>query len=247
VITFGSGQTNGLPLLITATTEAGRQTLHTAPAGSATPHRVRVSAAMIVGQIATNLRIVVEDTGGTVLRTVRAYVKGQAMTRCMEEDFELNGACKVTVYAETASICMVTAEVDDQANVSGTAVQAISSGLVAAVQNAARYAVGAQGGAGNATEANAQIQIPRAGVLRNMRAVASAALGTTSAVSVTLRKNGAATLLTLDFLNADGTTAKTDTDVVQVAVGDLICFEVKETANVAPAANFQVSVEYIAS
>lgn len=247
MITFGSGQTNGLPLLITATTEAGRQTLHTAPAGSAVPHRVKVSAAVIPGQIATNLRIVIENTGGTVLRTIRAYVKGNAFLPCMDEDLELNGACKVTAYAETASICMVTAEVDDQANVAGTAVQAISSGLVAAVQNAARYAVGAQGGTGNATEANAQIQIPRAGVLRNLRAVASAALGTTSAVSVTVRLNGAATLLTLDFLNADGTTAKTDTDVVQVAAGDLVCFEIKETANVAPAAGFQASAEYIAS
>jgi hypothetical protein len=208
---------------------------------------VKVSAAVIPGQIATNLRIVIENTGGTVLRTIRAYVKGNAFLPCMDEDLELNGACKVTAYAETASICMVTAEVDDQANVAGTAVQAISSGLVGAVQNAARYAVGAQGGAGNATEANANIQIPRAGVLRNLRAVASAALGTTSAVSVTVRLNGAATLLTLDFLNADGTTAKTDTDVVQVAAGDLICFEIKETANVAPAAGFQASVEYIAS
>jgi hypothetical protein len=88
---------------------------------------------------------------------------------------------------------------------------------------------------------------PRAGILRNLCAVASAAVGTTASVDVTVRKNGAATALTLNFLNADGTTAKTDTDSVAVAAGDLVCFEVKETANVAPAANFHAGVEYIAS
>jgi hypothetical protein len=247
MITFGSGQTNGLPLLVTAITEAGRQTLHTAPAGSATPHRVAISAALVPGASDTKLSVVVANSGGTTLRTIDVQVKSTNLKRVIDDDIELNGTCVVGVYAAAASVVAVVAEVDDQSNVAGTAVQAICSGLVAAVQNTAMYAVGAQGGAGDATETEANIQIPRAGILRNLRAVPSAAVGGTASVSVTVRKNGAATALTVTFVNADGTTAKTDTDSVAVAAGDLICFEVKETANQAPGANFQASVEYIAS
>jgi hypothetical protein len=247
MITFGSGQTNGLPLLVTATTEAGRQTLHTASAGSATPHRVAVSAALVPGSADTKLSVVVANSAGTTLRTVDVQVKSTNLKRVIDDDIELNGSCVVGVYAAAASVVAVVAEVDDQSDVAGTAVQALCSGYVAAVQNAARYAMGAQGGTGQATEVNANYLIPRAGTLRNLRAVASAAVGTTASVDVTVRKNGAATALTLNFLNADGTTAKTDTDSVAVAAGDLVCFEVKETADVAPAANFQASAEYIAS
>jgi hypothetical protein len=247
MITFGSGQTNGLPLLVTAITEAGRQTLHTAPAGSATPHRVALRAALVPGAADTMLSVVVANSGGTTLRTLDVLVTSTNLKRVIEDDIELNGSCVVGVYAAAASVVAVAAEVDDQSNVVGTAVQAICSGLVAAVQNVACYAVGAQGGTGDGTEANAQIQIPRAGILRNLRAVPSAAMGTTASVDVTVRKNGAATALTVNFLNADGTTAKTDTDSVAVAAGDLICFEIKETANAAPASNLQASVEYIAS
>jgi hypothetical protein len=139
----------------------------------------------------------------------------------------------------------VTAIVDDQADAAGVTSQVIASGLVAAVQNASRFAVGAQGGAGNATEANANIVMPRAGTLRNLRANVDAAVGGGATVTVSVRVNGANSALLLTFDNADGTTAKTDTDSVAVTAGDLICFKVSTDNVGAPAANFQAAVELV--
>jgi hypothetical protein len=246
--TFGSGQTNGLPLLLTAITFAARQTLHTAPAGSATPNIVRVRAFNDDAVTPHTVTIAIEDALGAVLTSVTAVVPvsagaydvlGESGTPLI-----LNGACTLKVYADAASLVRVVAEVDDQADVAGIASQVIASGLVAAVQNASRFAVGAQGGTGQATEANANIIMPRAGTLRNLRATASAAVGGGATVTVAVRVNGASSALSLTLANADGTAVKSDTvDSVAVAVGDLVTFSVATDNAGAPAANIHAAVE----
>jgi len=123
--------------------------------------------------------------------------------------------------------------------------EGLSSGLVAAVQNASRFAVGAQGGAGQAAEANAQIAVPFSGQLRNLRVFPSIAVGGGATVTTSVRINGVASALSVDFVNADGVTPKIDDDYVAVAAGDLVCFSVATDNAGAPAANFQASVEYI--
>lgn len=129
----------------------------------------------------------------------------------------------------------------------GASIAVIVSGLVAAVQNAARYAVGAQGGVGQATLANGEIMIPVDGSLSDFITAPNAAVTGLASVDVTVFVNGVATALTANFLNADGTTAKTAAGPVAVVAGDLVAFEVKETADVAPVANFHASVKFTAT
>lgn len=247
MLTFGSGQVNGLPLVITAIAFANRQTLHTAPVGAATPNVIKINASNL-DDAAHTIHVEIESAGGAELRTiVQALPVQKGLFPVLEEGKEiiLNGTCTVKVWADEADMVQVTAIVDDQADVAGVASQVIASGLVAAVQNASRFAVGTQAGTGTATEANAQIVMPRAGTLRNLRANADVAVGGGATVTVSVRVNGANTALLLTFDNADGTTAKTDTDSVAVAAGDLVTFGVVTDNVGAPAANFQAAVELV--
>lgn len=114
MITYGSAQVNGLPLTISAITPGTRQLLHTAPPGDATPHRIMVYGAMLNGYVATYLKIVVETADGEIVSTTIKYLKGNAFLPCLDSYLQLNGGCKVSVYAEGANACMVTAQVDDQ-------------------------------------------------------------------------------------------------------------------------------------
>lgn len=252
-ISFGSAQTNGLPLLVTATTSAGRQLLHTFPAGSATPNLVQIFAQNLDTSLYHTLYLAFEDSGATVLRlfTVNVPVNsglfdvlGAAAGNEVICELIANGASTIKVYADTASVLAVYARVDDQASTAGQ-VQGIFSGLVAAVQNANRFAVNAQGGTGNATEANANVMMPRAGTIKNLAAKSDAAVGGGATVTVAVRINGASTALLLTFANADGTNLKTDTDAVSFAQGDLITFLVSCDNAGAPAANLQAAAEIV--
>lgn len=247
-ISFGSGQTNGAPLLITATTIGAAQTLHTNPAGSATPNLVGLYAfnSSDVGVLVT---ISLYDSLNALIRSFTKTVGAKAMLQPLlddgltESDLILNGTIVVKAHAETASVISLAARVDNQVGSSASPAQSLFSGLIAAVQNASRFGVAAQGGVGTATEANGQVMM-KAGTLRNLSAKASAAIGGGAVVTVGININGVATALLLSFANADGTAVKTDTDSVAVAAGDLVTFAVITDNAGAPAADMQANVEF---
>ncbi len=236
--TFGNGQTSGLPLALTSTP----QTIHTAVSGSGVPERVQINI-QSPGSVRVHVGIY---NGSTLVSEQVQLIRSDANASPEFDELALNGGMIVKVWAD-GGIAYATAIVDDQANVAGTAVQNIASGLVAAVQNASRHAINVQGGTGQATEANANIMVARAGFLRNMRVVADATVGGGATITVTLRKNGADTALQQTLAAADTTVAKTDTDSVAVAAGDLITFKVACDNAGAPAANVHAAVEYVAT
>jgi hypothetical protein len=263
MLSFGNGQTNGLPLLITTGLSAlTAQLLHTAPAGAATPNVIRLLASnidqgspaipnqsiMAVAPAGHLVTVLIQDVGAATTRTITQMIPVESgLFPILEEGREivLNGTCTVKVFADAASMIQVTAIVDDQADVAGIASQVISSGLIAAARNANRFGVGVQGGAGDATEANGQIMVPRAGTLRNLRVFPDIAVTAPAIVTVVVRKNGVGTALALQFDNAAGVTPQIDTDSVAVAAGDLITFLVVCDDGAAPAANFQAAVEFV--
>lgn len=246
---FGNGQTNGLPLLITGITLATAQLLHTAPAGAATPNVIQVFANNLDQANGHTVTVVISDAGGTNTRSFTQVVPVDAGLFPIFEDgypIVLNGACTVKVFADALNAICVTAVAEDQSSVAGAVSQNIGSGLVAAVQNASRFAVGAQGGTGQATETNASIAVSRAGILRNLGAKASAAVGGGATVTVSVFKNGVITAQVLTLANADGTTWKqTAGAAVAVVAGDLISFSVACDNAGAPAANIEAAVEFV--
>lgn len=261
--TFGSGQTNGLPLLITTGISAlTAQLLHTAPVGGATPNVIRILASnidqgtpaipnqsvMAVAPAGHLVTVLIQDVGAATTRTIKQMIPVESgLFPILEEGKEiiLNGTCTIKVFADAASVIQVTAIVDNQSDVAGAVSQVIASGLVAAVQAANRFAIGAQGGVGQAAEANAQILMPRAGTLRNLRAFPDAAVGGGAAVTIVVRINGVGTALAVQFVFADGVTPKVDTDSVAVTAGDLLSILVVTDNAGAPAANFQAAVEFV--
>jgi len=247
---YGSGQTNGVPLLLTAITQGTAQTLHTAPVGIIVAHRIKLFAlnedtvvhtvyVQIANKTATNKRILTYILGlGSGL---------QSLTQDEDHEFVLNGEATIKVWTDTANKVSVSANVDNQSDVSGTTCQSISSGLVAAVQANSRYAVNAQAGVGQATEANADIIIAADGVLTNLIAFPDAAVGGGCVVDIYVRKNGASTALHLLYSNGTGTVLSLNSDSVQVLAGDKICFAIVCDNAGAPAANFHAAVQYIAN
>lgn len=246
-ISFGSGQTSGLPLLLTTgLTQVTAQTLHTAVAGAATPELIKLFAINEDTVVHTvSVEIAIGATKRVFTQTLGLEPGMQALLENGDRELVLNGGATVKVWTDTASKVSVMAQVNNQADAAGTTSQTISSGLIAAVQAADRFGVNAQGGVGTATEANGNIIVAKAGTLTSLSAFASAAVGGGATVTVAVRKNGVDTGLLLTFANADGTTVKTDTDSVAVAVGDLITFKVTCDNAGAPAANFQAAVQYI--
>jgi hypothetical protein len=262
MLSFGNGQTNGLPLLVSAITALTAQLLHTAPVGAATPNVVRILASnidegtpavpsqsvMAVAPVGHLVTILIQDAGAVNTRTIKQMIPVESgLFPILEEGREiiLNGTCTISVFADEADKVQVTAIVDDQADVAGAASQVISSGLIAAVQNANRFGVGVQGGVGDATEANGQIMIPRDGTLRNLRVFPDVPVTAPAIVTVVVRKNGVGTALTLQFDNAAGVVPQIDPDSVAVAAGDLITFLVTCDNGGPPAANFQAAMEFV--
>lgn len=252
-ISFGTGQTSGAPLLLTAITLGTAQIVHTFPAGSATPNLLTLYATN-ASDVGVALTLALYDAiGPTVVWTQTVQVGARASVQPVFDngsalaDLIANGTCVLKAYAATASVISLSATVDNQSTTTGTVCAALYSGLVAAVQNASRFACPAPGGGvGTATELNANVLIPRAGILRNLKAVASAAVGGGATVTVAVRVNGVSSALSIAIANAQGTTLQSDTDSVAVAVGDLVTFLVSCDNAGAPAANIQASCEYIA-
>ncbi len=119
-ITFGTGQTNGAPLLITAITLGTAQLLHTAIAGSGTPHLVSLYAFNSSDQpILASISLY--DSGAALIRTFTKYIGAKAYMQPvlddgnLDADFILNGTIAIKVHADTASVLSFCARVDPQA------------------------------------------------------------------------------------------------------------------------------------
>jgi hypothetical protein len=252
-ISFGSGQTNGAPLLITAITLGTAQTVHTAPAGSATPNLVDLFASN-TSSVGVQITVSLYDSVAALIRSFTLTVGALALQQplfdngSVEANLILNGTIAVKVHAETASVISISAAVDNQSSTTGTVAQNLASGLVAAVQNANRFALPAPGGGvGTATEVNANIMIGRAGTIRNLKAKADTTVGGGATVTCALRVNGVTSALGVTIAAAQTTVLQVDTDTVAVAAGDLVTFMVSCDNAGAPAANFQIAAEYIAA
>lgn len=261
-ISFGSSQINGMPIIVTALSQAAPQLLHTAPAGSAIPNRIRLNAVNIDPGTGTpgvtptstpptshTLFIQIANAGGSVKEVFQVNVPIQSgLFPCFDGgiDLILNGADTVSVWTDTASVLLATAIVDDQSSVAGAVSQNIASGLVAAVQNASRFAVSAQGGAGQAAVTNANIAIARAGTLRNLGVKADGAVGGGATITVSVFKNGVISGQVLTLANADGTAWKQTAGApISVVAGDLITISVACDNAGAPAANISAAVEFV--
>ena len=262
MLSFGNGQTNGLPLRITTGLDAATaQLLHTAPAGSATPNVIRLLAINLdVGTPATNgvgpvapighlVTVLIQDVGAVNTRTIKQMIPVESGLFPILEDVNpiiLNGTCTIKVYADATNMISVTAVVDDQSSVAGAVSQNIASGLVAAVQNASRFAVGAQGGTGQAAVANGSIAVSRAGTIRNLGAKVDGAVGGGATITVSVFKNGVTTAQSLTLANADGTAWKqTAGAAITVVAGDLISFSIATDNAGAPAANVSAAIEFV--
>lgn len=252
-LSFGTGQTNGAPLLITAITLAAAQTVHTAPAGAATPNLVDLFASN-TSDIGVAITISLYDSAAALIRSFDIIVGAKAFQQPLlsngdvEGELILNGTIVVKAHAATASVISVGVRVENQSSTTGTVCQNLASGLIAAVQNANRFGLpAAQGGVGTATEVNANILIARAGILRNLRARSDANVGGGATITVAVRVNGASSALSVPIAAAQTTVLQSDTiDTVAVAVGDLVTFLVSCDNVGAPAANIQAACEYVA-
>ncbi len=254
-VSFGSGQTNGLPLLLTTGLSIGTaQLLHTFPAGSATPERVKVFLQNL-DTIPHPVTVVLADAGATLTRSFSAIVPvGGSLFDIFAGSFDgvdqelvANGSSTLKIFTDVTSVIACYARVDNQSSVVATVAQNMGSGLMAAVQNANRFAFPAPGGGvGTATEANANQMIARAGIIRNLATKADAGVGGGATCTIAARVNGASSALTISYAAADTTTVKRSTVSVAVAIGDLITFLVATDNAGAPAANFQSAMEYVA-
>ncbi len=253
-ITFGSGQTNGLPLLLTTGLSlATAQLLHTFPAGSATPERVKVLLQNL-DTVPHPVVVVLADAGATLTRSFSVTLPAGGTlfdvfggsTDGTDQELVANGASTLKIYTDVTSVVACYARVDNQSSVAGTVCQNMGSGLVAAVQNADRFAFPAPGaGVGTATEANANQMISRAGIVRNLKTKSNATVGGGATCTIALRINGASSALSITYAAADVQTLKADTDSVAVAAGDLITCLVNTDNAGAPAASFQTAWEYV--
>ncbi len=248
--TYGSGQTSGLPLALTTSPKV----VHTFPIGGATPHRLRLMAmnldpsqpAVLHCEILNSAAAVIAAFDVVVPHGADAFdVLSKANAGAIDSELVMNGTAVLKCWADAVGLLLVSAVVDNQSDTGGIASQNIASGLIAAVRNASRFAVGAMGGVGQATRANGEIQITRDGTLRNLRAVASATIDGGATVTVAVFVNGSASLLTLDLAAADTTVAKTAALGVAVSAGDLVTFSVATDDAGAPAANIQASAEFV--
>ncbi len=252
-ISFGTGQTNGIPLLLTAILIGSAQTVHTFPAGAATPNLLNLFCTN-TDTVGRTLNLALYDSTAVLVWSASIVIGAKAVLEpvfdagSVEADLIANGTCVLKAFADTASVLSLSATVDNQSSTTGTVAQNFGSGLVAAVQNSSRYAFpAAQAGVGVATEANANQMIARAGILRNLKAKADTTVGGGATVTVAVRVNGASSALSVTIAAAQTTVIQSDTDSVAVAIGDLVTFLVSCDNAGAPAANFQAACEYVAA
>ena len=120
--------------------------------------------------------------------------------------------------------------------------QIISSQGLQPAQNGTVFGIYTQ----NASLSFAQILIPRAGTLELFSARAASALNANATVEVRLLVNGIQQGNLLTFVDADGTTTKSDqVNVINVNAGDLMTFSFTETGNMAaPGSSLHASVVF---
>lgn len=159
-------------------------------------------------------------------------------------DFYLDTAANVIYGPKAAGVWPVGVSLVGATGLTGPSITYLHSGLIAGINNTASYGVNIVGGSGQATPALACVMIQEAGSLSALKAKADVAVDGLASVNVTVFKNGVATALTVTIAAADTTTLKTSAGPVAVVAGDLITFEVDETAAVAPVANFQAAVKF---
>ncbi len=245
--TYGSGQTHGLPLVITALDLENAQVVHTFPCGSATPERVRLCAVNLDDDLPHELHVALYDHCGTLITDWTVVVKRGADGFDLLADHELvaNGETVVKVYADAASRVVIACVVDDQGDVAGVVSQNVAMGYVAAVQNDVRYAVGCQGGDGQCEIKNAEILITRHCKMRNLRAYATHGLQNGARSHVSIYVNCSESDLSLHFCEADGTDTKTDTDTISLCPGDKVAFGISTDDCGDPCTHFQAAVELV--
>lgn len=140
-VSFGSGQTSGLPLVVTALTQLTAQTLHTAVAGTGPAQRVRITAQNLDTKLPHAINIGLFATGAalsapTLVWQVELPINEGALSvtdpnfTATIPELDLNGATYIAVWTDTASMVAVSAMVDDQDGVAGvTAGSAQTGGL----------------------------------------------------------------------------------------------------------------------
>lgn len=251
-ILAASGQTSGQPLVLTAITLAGAQTIHTFPVGAATPDLLTLLASNTDITKGYTLTLLLYNVSNVLVQTWTKVIGAAAALAPVFDDGDVdailvcNGTSVLKAYADTASVIALSGRVNNQSTTTGTIDQNIGSGLVAAVQNANRFAFPAPGaGVGTATEANAQQMMARAGIIRNLSAKADTTVGGGATVTCALRVNGVSSL-SVTIAAAQTTVRQANTGSTAVAIGDLVTFLVACDNAGAPAANFQVCAEYVA-
>lgn len=124
-ISFGSGQTSGQPLVVTAIAQASAQTLHTAIAGLGTPQRIKIQAnnldplhshKITIGLYATGAALTVPTVSWTVALPIQegALLVTDPNFAATIPELVLNGGSYLAVFADTASMVAISAIVDDQ-------------------------------------------------------------------------------------------------------------------------------------
>ncbi len=119
-LSFGSGQTNGAPLLITGTTLGAAQVLHTAIAAAGTPELIALFA-FNTSDAAVPVTVSLYDAAAVLIRSFVKLISAKAFLQPLlddggvEADLILNGTIAIKVHAETASVISMCARVDPNA------------------------------------------------------------------------------------------------------------------------------------
>lgn len=237
----GSG---GKGLLITALTAGTAQTLHTAQTGTADADIFRVMAVNnTTAGVTVTLRFEPSDASAAV--EISELIPAQSAVIPFLPDtlgFPLNDTIVVKAYADVASAVTLWGAVGTNQNTNGY-LQRLHTGEITLVQNTDAFRM--NGVASSATEADHQIMVPVAGVLKNLRAAATTAVGGGATATVTVRVNGADTPISVSIANAQGTNIQTDSDVIAVSAGDLVVINAATDNAGAPASTVLASVEFL--
>lgn len=97
--TFGTGQTSGLPLLVTATTRATKQTLHTAVEGSSSVELVQIEVEN--GPIMVEVATAAKAVELKVEKSLSLPLNGAATIKVWDEDLAGNKTASVRAIVET--------------------------------------------------------------------------------------------------------------------------------------------------
>lgn len=243
---IASGMGNGgKGLLITALTAGTAQTLHTAVVG--TPY-YQMFRAMLVNNGTTAVQVTVrfEPSDASAAVEITELIPAQSAYFTPIPDLlglPVNDTMVVKVYADTASAVTAWGSITTDSSDAVGELEEMQTGEITLVQNTDAFRM--NGGASSATEADHQIMIPVAGVLKNLRARATAAVGGGATATVTVRVNGADTPLAVTIANAQGTAIQTDSDIVAVAAGQLVVINAATDNVGAPASTVLASVEFL--